>query len=339
MAQLRADEAGLVNAALRGDEDAFRQLVEPLRRELHLTAYRLLGSFQDAEDVLQDAQLKAWRRLTSYDRRSSFRAWMYRIVTNASLDALRTRRRRILPQDVAPLRDPAQGLGDQRHDLPWLEPYPDALLAADPAAVVELRETIRLAFVRALQLLPPRQRAVLVLRDVLDWPAAEVAAALRTSVPAVNSALQRARAAVAQTREDARAPGLDAQRAAMAARYVSAWEAGDIDAIVAMLTADAIHAMPPWPAWFQGREALRTVYASYEIWKGRPGPGIFRMVPTALNGELAFAEYCREQPSGPYQALAFTLVTLSPDGSSIVEKVSFVQPELFARLGFPQQVE
>lgn len=288
--------------------------------------------------------MAAWRRLDTYDRRASFRAWMYKIVTNTSLDALRTRRRRVLPQDVASPADPAQPLGEQRLDISWLEPYPDALLwSSNPEAVVELRESIRLAFVRALQLLPARQRAVLILRDVLDWPASEVAAMLETSVPAVNSALQRARGSLAQAdarRLDVYEGGrLEAQKAEMASRYISAWEAGDIEALVSMLTEDAIHSMPPWSKWFEGRDALRAVYSKYDAWDGPPGPGVFRILPTALNGELGFAEYYRKTPDGPYRALAFTLVTLNRDGTRIAEKVSFVRPELFAMLGFPQSIE
>ena len=305
----------------------------------------MMGSFHDAEDVLQDAQLKAWRGLDSFDGRASFRTWMFRVATNACLDALRTRRRRVLPHDICDAGDPARGLGDQRHDVPWLEPYPDAHLPSrtDPAAAAELRESVRLAFVRALQILPPRQRAVLILRDVLDWSAREVATALETSVAAVNSLLQRARATAARhnaktDREPMRGMR-DGQKAEMAARYVRAWEAGDMDAIVAMLTADAIHAMPPWPAWFVGRQALRILYSGYEVWGSGPGPGVFRMVPTAMNGELAFAEYCREQPDGPYRALALTVAVLDLSGTHIAEKVSFVSADLVVRLGFPRTLD
>jgi RNA polymerase sigma-70 factor (ECF subfamily) len=344
MADLAAEETALVEAAAGGDHEAFRKLVEPIRRDLHRFCYRMLGSFHDAEDILQDGLLKAWRRLGTYDGRASFRAWMYKIITNTSLDALRARRRRVLPQDLGPRRDPTQGLGEQRPDLPWLEPYPDSLWqGSDPETAVEVRESVRLAFVRALQLLPPRQRAVLILRDVLDWSAAEVAAALRASIPSVNSALQRARATLAQGGADSadadEGDRLDAKKAEMASRYVSAWEAGDIQAIVSMLTEDAIHAMPPWSAWFEGRDGLRIVYINYEIWQGRPGPGVFRILPAALNGELAFAEYCREGRSGPYKALAFTIATLTRDGRRISEKVSFVRPDLFAQFGFPESIE
>jgi RNA polymerase sigma-70 factor (ECF subfamily) len=328
-------EPGLIEAAAAGDHRAFARLVEPMRRELHLFCYRMLGSFDDAEDVLQEAQLKAWRSVGSFDGRASFRTWMFKVAANAALDALRSRRRRVLPQDVAPARSAPQGLGERREDLPWLQPYPDALLPdADPHAALELRESVRLAFVRALQVLPPQQRAALVLRDVLGWSAAEVARALATSVAAVNSALQRARATTSAVTTPAR-PASDAQQAELAGRYARAWESGDLDAIVEMLTADAVHAMPPWTAWFTGRETLRALYASYEIWRGRPGPGLFRVLPARLNGELAFAEYCREVREGPYAALAFTVARLDGSGTLMTEKVSFVSPALFRAFGFP----
>ncbi len=334
-------EATLVAAAGAGDEGAFRQMVDPVRHDLQLLCYRMLGSFHDAEEVLQDALMKAWNGLRSYDERATFRTWIYRVTTNACLDALRARRRRVLPQDVDGARDPAKGLGEQRHDIPWLEPYPDSQLPghADPAAIMELRESVRLAFVRALQILPPRQRAVLILRDVLGWTASDVAATLDTSVAAANSLLQRARTTTAQHRPmEADGPPQsigETQYAAMAARYVRAWEEGDMEAIVAMLTTDATHAMPPWPAWFVGREALGVVYRGYEVWGATPGPGVFRILPTSLNGELAFAEYCRTQSRGPYHALALTVATLDPSGTQIRDKVSFVSADLMVKMGFP----
>jgi RNA polymerase sigma-70 factor (ECF subfamily) len=333
------DESALVAAAAAGNHEAFRRLIEPLGRELHLFCYRMLGSFHDAEDVLQEARLKAWRGLERFDRRASFRTWIYRVVANATFDALRSRRRRVLPQDLGPPRDTALGLGEQRHDIEWLEPCPDSLLAtSDPETAAELRESVKLALVRAMQILPARQRATLILRDVLDWSAAEVAAALGTSVAAINSALQRARATVASSkvvRSDVLEGQLDSRKAEMAARYVTAWEAGDVDAIVSMLTEDATHAMPPFNAWFVGRDALRALYSAYEIWNGRPGPGVFRILPTSLNGELGFAEYCREEPTGTFNALALTVVSLDSGGTHITDKVSFVRSDLFTGMGFP----
>ncbi len=341
MAEIVTPESRHIEAALQGDEEAFRQLVEPLSRELHVFCYRMLGSFHDAEDVQQDALLKAWRRLETYDGRASFRAWIYRIATNACLDALRTRRRRLLPQDLVGPADPSTPLGEQRLDITWLEPYPDALLpSSNPDAVVELRESIRLAFIRALQLLPPRQRAVLILRDVLDWPASDVAKMLDTTVPAVKSALQRARLMAA--RPEAARPddvALEAQQADIASRYVLAWEAGDIDAIVSMLTEDAIQSMPPWLDWIAGREALRTAYSRKYDWGGEPRPGVFRMIPTRLNGQLGIAEYWRPGSQNTFTPLALTVVTPNRDGTLIAEKTSFVRPELFEKFGHPLSVE
>ena len=330
--------AALTAAAQAGDDRAFEQLAGPLKRELHLHCYRILGSFHDAEDAVQQVLLNAWRGLAKYDARASFRTWMYRIATNVSLDALRSRRRRVLPQDIGPARPAELGLGERRHDIPWLEPFPDGLLdAPDPHSFTELRESVRLAFVRALQVLPPRQRAVLILGDVLDWPAAEIGLALDTSTAAVNSLLQRARATVSRSRgEVIAAADLAAAKADMAARYVAAWEAGDIAAIVGMLTDDASHAMPPWPAWFVGRETLRAVYADYPIWGGQPGPGVFRILTAPLNGELGFVEYCRETHDQPFQALALTIALLDRTGTYITEKVSFVSADLVAAMGFPR---
>lgn len=227
MEEYTPTEIGLVAAAAAGDDGAFRELVEPIRRDLHLLCYRMLGSYHDAEDVVQDAQLKAWRSLSTYKGRSTFRTWMLKVATNACLDALRSRRRRVLPTDVGAVGDPSEGLGIERPDIPWLEPYPDAHLpTADPAAQMEIRESVRLAFIRALQVLPPRQRAALILRDVLDWSASEVAATLGTSVGAVNSLLQRARLTAGQ-RGTARGNGQpralsERQRAELAERYIRA---------------------------------------------------------------------------------------------------------------------
>lgn len=337
-----AGETTRVLAAAAGDPEAFRGLVEPIRRELHLFCYRMLGSFEDAEDVLQEACVKAWRALAGYDQRSSFRTWMYRITTNASLDALRSRRRRVLPRDLGGPGDPARGLGEPRHDIAWLEPYPHPLAASDdPHAAAELRESVRLAFIHALQTLPPRQRAALILRDVLDWSAAETARALGTSVAAANSALQRARATLSggSGHGSPRPAELDRKTAEVAARYVAAWEAGDMDAIVSMLAEDVIQSMPPWAAWYTGRETLRTLYSGYEIWRGQPGPGVFRVIPASLNGDLVFAEYCRDGSGGPYEPLALTVARLSPDGTHIVEKLSFVDGGLLTRLGFPATLD
>jgi RNA polymerase sigma-70 factor (ECF subfamily) len=338
--EFETDESALVQAARDGDHDAFRALIEPLGRELHVLCYRMTGSFHDAEDVLQEAMLNAWRRLETYDGRASFRAWLYGIATNASLDAVRRRRRRLLPQHRGAPTEVLAGEATIRDDLPWLEPYPDSHLSqTDPQAALELRESVRLALLRALQTLSPRQRAVLVLRDVLDWPAADVASMLETTVPAVNSALQRARATIGRAGpgqiDHQQATARDAQEAEMAAKYISAWEAGDIDGFVAMLAEDAIQSMPPWEEWFFGRDALRKIYLQESQWGGPPASGRFRVLRTHLNGQLAFAEYTRQEPVGPYKPFCLSVVTLTPDGTLISEVTSFLRPELFAEWGYP----
>jgi RNA polymerase sigma-70 factor (ECF subfamily) len=246
----------LVAAAQGGDERAFRALVEPLERELHLYAYRMLGGFHDADDVLQEARLKAWRALGTYEPRASFRAWMYRIVTNTCLDLLKTRSRRVLPQDVSPSVAPGPPTTAPRSDIPWLEPYPDALLpaATEPEQLARLREGVRLAFVRVVQVLPPRQRAALILHDVLDWSVAEVAAILETTEVAINSALQRARAAIARPHRES--PTIAARHAQVVDRFVRAWESGDFEDFATLLASDAVMNMPPWEYWLDGKDAV-----------------------------------------------------------------------------------
>jgi RNA polymerase sigma-70 factor, ECF subfamily len=337
-------ESALVEAAKGGDQHAFRSLVEPIQRELHLFCYRMTGSFHDAEDVLQEALLNAWRRLETFESRSSFRAWLYRIAANASLDALRNRRRRLLPQHRGVPTAVLVGEGTVRDDAPWLEPYPDSLLPeTSPEAAAELRESVRLAFLRALQVLPPRQRAVLILRDVLDWPASDVAKMLESTVPAVNSALQRARASVSRAggslHGQAEPTPRDEGEAEMAAKYIRAWEAGDMDGIVAMLAEDAIQSMPPWDEWFAGRESLRSIYAMEDQWGGPPGPGRWRVLSTRFNGQLAFIEYTRQRPEASYQAFCLTVVTLTPDGSQISELTSFLRQDLFEKFRLPATIE
>ncbi|MEO7732117.1 MAG: RNA polymerase subunit sigma-70, partial [Kofleriaceae bacterium] len=216
----------LVEAARGGDEHAFRALVEPLGRELQAYAYRMLGGFHDAEDALQESRLKAWRALATYVPRASFRAWMYRIVTNTCLDLLKVRSRRVLPQDVSPAIAPGPPTTAPRADISWIEPYPDALLPTvpSPEQAVRLREGIRLAFVRVVQMLPPRQRAALILHDVLDWSVTEVAGMLETTEAAINSALQRARTTIARPHTTASAPAALAPRhAEVVERFVRAW--------------------------------------------------------------------------------------------------------------------
>jgi RNA polymerase sigma-70 factor, ECF subfamily len=260
-------EQELLDAACGGDEDAFRRLVEPHRAGLHAHCYRMLGSLHDAEDALQDALLRAWRGLCEFHGRGALRNWLYRIATNACLDALARRPKRVLPIDYAPPADP--GGNEPREplaDLVWVEPYPDEVLGlengyAAPAARYEQREAVELAFVAALQYLPPRQRAVLILREVLGFSAKEVSESLETTVASVNSALQRARKAVddrlPEKSQQATMRSLGDERVrALVQRFIDAFERGDVDAIVALLAEDATFAMPPYEEWYRGREAI-----------------------------------------------------------------------------------
>jgi len=323
----------LVEAARGGDEHAFRALVEPLGRELHAYAYRMLGGFHDADDVLQESRLKAWRALATYEPRASFRAWMYRIVTNSCLDLLKARARRVLPQDVAPPVAPGPPITEPRADIPWLEPYPDALLPAAPGPeqVARLRDGIRLAFVRAVQVLPPRQRAALILHDVLDWSAAEVAAILETTEAAINSALQRARATIARPGPEPAA--LASRQSQVVDRFVRAWESGDFDEFVKLLAADAVMSMPPWEYWLDGKEAVVATMRSPGTWDGEPRPGRYRIVPAPMNGQPGALAYVRA-PDGRYHAVCLTVLSLDA-GGRVVELTTFVLPELFAAWGFP----
>jgi RNA polymerase sigma-70 factor (ECF subfamily) len=325
----------LVEAARGGDEHAFRALVEPLGRELHAYAYRMLGGFHDADDVLQESWLKAWRALAAYEPRASFRAWMYRIVTNTCLDLLKVRSRRVLPQDVSPSIAPGPPTTAPRADISWIEPYPNALLPTvpSPEQAVRLREGIRLAFVRVVQMLPPRQRAALILHDVLDWSVVEVADMLETTEVAINSALQRARAAIARPRAESAASALAPRHAEVVERFVRAWESGDFDDFVALLATDAVMSMPPWEYWLDGKDAVVATMQSTGTWDGVPRPGRYKIVPAPMNGEPAGLAYVRA-PDGRYHAVCLTVLSLDADGR-IVELTTFVLPELFAAWGFP----
>lgn len=323
----------LLKAARGGDERAFRALVEPLGRELHLYAYRMLGGFHDADDVLQESRLKAWRGLAAYEPRASFRAWLYRIVTNTCLDLLKSRSRRMMPQDVGPPVAPGPPTTAPRSDILWLEPYPDALLpSAGPEQVARLREGVRLAFVRAVQVLPPRQRAALILHDVLDWSVAEVATLLETTEVAINSALQRARAAVARPQQD-KLPALAPAHTEVVDRFVHAWESGNFDDFVQLLAADAVMSMPPWEYWLDGRDAVVATMLSPGTWDGEPQPGRYRIVSASMNGDPGGLAYVR-MPDGRYHSVCLTVLSFNAEGR-VAELTTFVLPELFAAWGFP----
>jgi RNA polymerase sigma-70 factor (ECF subfamily) len=314
--------------------DDFARQAEPLRRELLAYCYRMLGSVDDAEEVVQEVYLDAWRAYHAFEGRSSLRTWLYRIATRACLKAAERSKRRPLPSNLVAASDnPYAELDSRLTELPWLQPLPDAMFVAepaDPATIVIARASMRLALIAALQQLPPRQRAVLILRDVLEWRAAEVATLLDMTVAAVNSALQRARSELPVSEENLEEPA-QPQRLAMLDRYVAAFENADVDGLIAVLTDDASLEMPPIPTWFAGRD---TIAAFLGPRMRAYGPTSF--VAASANGQPAFGHYVRDGGS-VYRPHALHVLTVAATGISRI--VLFQQPgaELFARFGLPSQ--
>ena len=352
---MTSSEHALLDAARRGDQDAYGALVEPRRAELHAHCYRMLGSVHDAEDALQDALLRAWRGLPRFEGRSSVRSWLFRIATNACLDAMARRPARMLPLDYGPESDPREGPGRPLVESVWIEPYPDEHIGlpdglAAPEARYELRESVELAFVAALQHLPPRQRAVMILREVLGFSAAEVAETLETTTAAVNSALQRARATIderlpAESQQaTARALG-DARLRAIVDEYVDAWERGDVDAVVAMLAEEVTVTMPPMATWYRGRDRVRVFLADWAFAKrwtasrGRfePGERRVRLIRTRANGQTALAAYNRDPDDGRLRPYALQVLTLR--GDRIAQIDGFVTPAHFPAFGLPDVLD
>jgi RNA polymerase sigma-70 factor, ECF subfamily len=311
----------------------FTSLTGRFRGELLAHCYRMLGSAEEAEDLVQETYLRAWRSFDGFEGRSSMRTWLYRIATNACLTAIERRGRRPLPSGLGPPdADPAAPLAAA--EVPWLQPLPDALLAAehdDPAAVAASRAGIRLALVAALQYLSARQRAVLILRDVLEWPAAQVADLLGTTTTAVNSMLRRARGQLARVLpgEDEVAEPAEPDRRALLDRFAAAFENADAAALAELLREDVALEMPPMPAWFAGREAVTRFFATQVL----AAPGLFRMVPTIANGQPAFAAY-RRGNDGTYEAHAVQVLTVTATG--VARLVVFLDPALFNAFGLPQ---
>ena len=325
----------MLEAARDGDEDAFRRLVEPYRAELHAHCYRMLGSVHDAEDALQEALLRAWRGLARFEGRSALRSWLYTIATNTSLNAIERRPKRVLPIDYGPSVDPHDGLGLPPLESTWVEPYPDEKLGledgpAAPEARYELRESVELAFVAALQHLPATQRAVLILREVLGFSAREVAETLDTTVASVNSALQRARQTVddrlpeRSQQATLRALG-DERLSEIVEGYMDAMQRGDVDAVVSMLAEDAAWSMPPLPAWFHGRDAL----TGFLVRGPLSGDWRWRHLPARANGQAAVASYCWYEEDEVYRPFALDVLTL--DGGRIKEITSFITRSTLSR--------
>ena len=331
----------VVAAAKAGDEPAFSQLVERYRPELQVHCYRMLGSFEDSEDLVQETFLRAWRKRASFSIRgtSSFRAWLYRIATNACLDVLRSRPRRILPPQVAAAGDPAAPPSPPA-DLPWLQPYPDRLLEPiapaedEPGVVVVRRETIELAFLAAIQHLPPRQRAALILRDVLGWSAKDTASLLEATVASANSALQRARVTMRDRLPDQRTEGPPSSRPSeeereLLRRYVDAHERTDADALAELLREDVRLTMPPHPTWDAGRDAIMIgMRQGFD-----PAFGHLRSIVAGANMQPAAAHYLRPPGESEHRPLALDVLRI--EGGRVVEIDSFLFPELFPAFGLP----
>jgi RNA polymerase sigma-70 factor (ECF subfamily) len=309
--------------------------LEPFRRELTGYCYRMLGSVFEADDAVQETMVRAWKAADSFEGRSALRSWLYRIATNVCLDALRGRGRRALAMDLGPSSTADRFAGATRPEQAWITPIPDGRVFDDnddPAAVSEGRETIRLAFVTALQHLPARQRAVLILREVLRWQATEVAELLDTSVASVNSALQRARATLASKAIDADDdPGpVDPEHESLLARYVDAFERYDMQALVALLREDAVMTMPPFDFWLQGASNV----VEFFVGPGNACEGS-RLIATSANGCAAFASY-KPDPAGGFTPWSIQVLEVS--GDRIVAHHNFLDTDLFAAFGMPEHL-
>lgn len=321
---------------------AFERLAEPLRREIKVHCYRMLGSLHEAEDLVQETYLRAWRSFDSFEG-GSFRAWLYRIATNACLNALASRKsaQRFLPDQQGPVSTAVQmPPGLPATDVAWLEPFPDSDLkgiadeAPNPEARYTSHEAVQLAFVAAIQQLPPRQRAALLLCDVLGWSAAEVATLLGGSTASINSALQRARETLGKRYPDGRPPASpqpDPAQQELIGRYLRAWEGHDLDGFVALLKEDATFTMPPWLQWHVGRENIRTFFGL--AWQTCAG---LRLIPTAANGQPAFGVYELTDVGTPNERwAAHSIHVLTLEKATIDTLTLFIEPRLFPAFGLP----
>jgi len=348
MSEFSPDERSLLKLAADGDAAAFDELAGAYRAELRAHCYRLLGSVHDAEDALQEAMLRAWRSLAGFEGRGSVRSWLYSIATNTALDVARHRSRRELPVDFSPAADPGAELTAPGTELPWMEPFPDQWLAAEPEASYEQRESLELAFVVALQHLPPLQRAALLLREVLGFSTVEIASQLETSAASVNSALQRARGTVrallpSQTQQSTLRQLGDQRTRALVERYADAMERHDLATLISMLTEDAAWSMPPHTEWYRGHAALRQFLLRY------PLTDRWRHWPAQANGQLAVACYLHDPVTGAYRPHGIDVLTLRADKISAVTAFLAADTppragawisgaELFARFGLPAEL-
>lgn len=332
-------EIALLHASISGDHQAFSQLIDPYRREILLYGYRLLGSLQDAEDLTQEVSLRAWTKLGTFEGRASFRAWLYRIATNLSFDMLEQRQRRTLPHLSSPPAAPGDPQPAPPSDPLWLGPLPDTLLGeptGEPETSYLQRESVTLAFLVALQALPARQRAILLLRDVLDWHASEVAELLSLSVTAVESALQRARTTLRQHyhprgSEAIALASTDTTIQATLRRYIDAWEKADIPELVALLREDATLSMPPYAWWLLGREAIITFFRPL---LAESADGGWRLLPVGSNAQPAYLSYQLAE-DGRYHAVSLSLFTI--EHGRVAAITSFLDPTLCHRFNMPQE--
>jgi RNA polymerase sigma-70 factor (ECF subfamily) len=336
--QSNPDEAAAFVSAVRsGDEAAFAALTEPYRRQLHLHCYRMLGSFDEAEDLVQETLLRAWRGRAGFEGRSMVRTWLYRIATNACLDHLYSRSRRLQL-----LESPRAA---QSNTVEWLQPYPDRLLDqiasgdSEPDTLVIARETIELAYLAAIQYLPPKQRAILILRDALGWSAKETANLLDESVASVNSALHRARSLMRKRLPKRRlewstaATPTTAERKLLE-RYMDATDRADVAALTSLLREEVRLTMPPYPTWFQGRDEIGNAFALATDPSLPTYQGQFRTVATAANRQPAVAGYVRKPGESEYRALGIDVLQL--EGDLVIEITRFVNADLFAAFGLPR---
>jgi RNA polymerase sigma-70 factor, ECF subfamily len=337
-----SDERSLLEAARSGDQDAFGLVIEPYQAQLRAHCYRMLGSLPDAEDALQETLLRAWRALGRFEHRSSLRSWLYTIATNASLRAIQKRPKRVLPIDYASAADPHDTPAEPLSESVWLGPYPDRELALTsellgPDARYEQRESIELAIAAAYQHLPARQRAVLILRDVLGFSARETAEALETTPVSVDSALQRAHKAT-----DERIPEISQQATLRALgdrelrevvdRFAQAWQRNDVDTVVAMLVEDARLTMPPRPSWYLGRDAIATFLQNRSLSPANR----WRLLRTSANGQPALAAYLWDKTAGAFGA--HHIIVLTFRAATIEEITGFVNPDLFPRFELPASI-
>jgi RNA polymerase sigma-70 factor (ECF subfamily) len=328
------DDEGFLAAARGGDQGAFERMLAPYLRELRTHCYRMTGSLHEAEDLMQESLLRVWKGLPTFEGRSNIRTWLYKVTTNVCLDALDRREPRMLPMEFGPAAGPSDPISPPRPDPIWLEPCPASFYASpdpSPAVRYERLQSVALAFLVAIQLLPAKQRAALILHEVIGFRAAECAELLDLSTAAVNSALQRARTTLSSRDGALHSSPPTMAESALLERYVRAWEAADVQGLVALLRNDATLEMPPLPQWLSGADAIGASIGSMVF--GPAGPGAFRLVRTEANGQPAFGAYQLDRDSGEMRAMALHVLRIR-DGR-IASITAFLNPLLLRAFGLP----